>query len=62
MVHRVGRPRLLAVLTKCTADRAGATAIEYALLLGIILIVVVSLINGIGTSVSGMISSVTPHL
>jgi Flp pilus assembly pilin Flp len=62
MVHRVGRLRLLAVLTKCAADTAGVTAIEYALILGIIVIVVVSLVNGIGASVSGMISSVTPHL
>jgi Flp pilus assembly pilin Flp len=62
MVHRAGRPRLLAVLTECTADNAGVTAIEYALIAGIIVIAVVALVNGIGASVSSMISSVTPRL
>jgi Flp pilus assembly pilin Flp len=62
MVHHVGRPRLLVVLTKCAADRAGVTTIEYALISGIIVIAVVALVNGIGASLSGMISSVTPDL
>jgi Flp pilus assembly pilin Flp len=62
MVHRVGRPRLLAVLTKCAADRAGVTAIEYALIAGIVVIAVTALVNGIGASVNVMLSSIARGL
>jgi Flp pilus assembly pilin Flp len=59
MVQRIAKPRLFSLLRQCAADRAGVTAIEYALLTGIILIVLVALIDGIGASVSGMFTSVT---
>jgi Flp pilus assembly pilin Flp len=59
MAHRLRKPRLLSLFLNCAADRTGVTAIEYALLTGIILIALVALIDGIGASVSGMLSSVT---
>ena len=62
MVHPLTKPRGLATLLKCAADSAGVTAIEYALLTSIIVIVLVALIDGIGASVSGMLSSVSTGL
>jgi Flp pilus assembly pilin Flp len=64
--HRVLRPagrlRLLAPFAKCAADQTGVTAIEYALIAGVILIAVTALIDGIGKSVSGMLGSIPGHL
>lgn len=57
-----GRPRLAIALRKCAADRAGVTAIEYALIAGIIVIAITALIQGIGNSLNGMLNSVTTGL
>jgi len=62
VAHRGGKPSLRAVLTDCTLDRAGVTAIEYALLAGVIMIAITALINGIGASVNGMLNSVATGL
>jgi Flp pilus assembly pilin Flp len=56
------RPCLLAPFAKCAAETAGVTAIEYALIAGVVVIAVTALVNGIGASVSAMIGSVTGHL
>lgn len=62
MVHAVGKLRLLSIAARCAADRSGVTAIEYAMIAGIVVIAVAALVNGIGTSVSNMISSVAKGL
>jgi pilus assembly protein Flp/PilA len=62
MRQSVKRLRLLAAAARYLTDRSGVTAIEYALIAGIVVIAVAALVNGIGTSVSGMISSVSTGL
>jgi Flp pilus assembly pilin Flp len=62
MLRRRARLHLVAGFAKCAAEKSGVTAIEYALIACIIVIAVAALVNGIGTSVSGMISSVTNDL
>jgi pilus assembly protein Flp/PilA len=44
------------------ADEAGATAIEYCLIAAGISIVIVTAVNGVGTSVSTLFSSVSTAL
>jgi pilus assembly protein Flp/PilA len=56
--HRFGKWRLSAAAARCLADASGVTAIEYALIAGIVVIAIASLVNGIGASVSQMFSSV----
>jgi Flp pilus assembly pilin Flp len=62
MAYRLAKLRLLAAAAKCAADSTGVTVIEYALIAGIIVIAVTALVNGIGESVSGMLSSVATGL
>jgi pilus assembly protein Flp/PilA len=58
VVDLLGKPRWLAAAAKCFADRSGATAIEYAIIAGIIVIAITALVNGIGSTVSRMFGSV----
>lgn len=44
-------------MTRFAADTSGATAIEYALLGGLIALVVLGAFTTIGTSVNGMITN-----
>jgi pilus assembly protein Flp/PilA len=62
MRRRAKRLRLLAPFARCAADKAGVTAIEYALIAGVIVIAVATLINRIGAAVNGMLGSVAGHL
>ncbi len=50
--------RMLPLLTSAFSDRSGVTAIEYALIAGFVAIAAVTLIQGIGASVSSMFGSV----
>jgi pilus assembly protein Flp/PilA len=50
------------LVLKFIADQTGATAIEYALIATGISIVILASVNSIGTSVSGMITSVSTSL
>jgi pilus assembly protein Flp/PilA len=43
-------------------DEAGATAIEYSMIAGGIALVIVAVVNGIGTTLSGIFSTVQPAL
>lgn len=43
-------------------DRSGATAIEYALIASGIALVIITTVNSLGTTVSGMFSSVATSL
>ncbi|MBR0697959.1 Flp family type IVb pilin [Bradyrhizobium lablabi] len=51
-----------ALLTRFVDDEAGATAIEYALVAGGISIVIVTVVGGIGSSLSGTFASVSTSL
>lgn len=44
------------------ADQSGATAIEYALIASGIALVIITTVNSLGTTVSGMFSSVATSL
>ena len=50
------------LMVRMVRDRCGVTAIEYALIAGFVAIVVVSIIGGIGSTVSSMFSSVSTNL
>jgi Flp pilus assembly pilin Flp len=56
------KTRLLEPVRQCTADSAGVTAIEYALIAGIVVIAVTALVDSIGTSLDQMLSSLTTAL
>ena len=43
-------------------DRAGATAIEYAVVASLISIVIVAAVTGIGTQLSSFFTTLAPHL
>lgn len=58
MLLRLANSRLWTVAANCAADRSGVTALEYALIAGIVVIAIAALVHGIGTSVSRMFSSV----
>ncbi|HTP75385.1 MAG TPA: Flp family type IVb pilin [Rhizomicrobium sp.] len=44
------------------ANRSGATAIEYALIAGLVSIIIVASVTQIGTTLSGFFQSLTPFL
>ena len=44
---------------KPLADKSGATAIEYALVAGLISIVIVTALTSIGTTLSGFFAAIT---
>jgi len=50
------------VFSKFLADEAGATAIEYCLIAAGISIVIITAVNGVGSSVSTMFTSVSSSL
>lgn len=49
---------MVAVLRTLLRNRSGVTAIEYALIAGLVAIVIVAAVETLGTSVSGLFSSV----
>lgn len=50
------------LLSRFLADQSGATAIEYALIAAGISIVIVTVVNGIGTQVSAKFAAVSTSL
>ena len=50
---------MFAVLAALLKNEAGVTAIEYAVLSGVILIAIIAVVGSIGTTVSGMFSTVS---
>ena len=53
---------MLAVLAALLKNEAGVTSIEYAVLSGVILIAIIVVIGSIGTTISGMLNSVSAGL
>jgi pilus assembly protein Flp/PilA len=47
---------------KFLADQSGATAIEYAIIAGFLSIVIVTAVNGLGTTLNGTFTSVSSSL
>jgi len=47
---------------KFLADQNGATAIEYAIIAGFLSIVIVTAVNGLGTTLNGTFTSVNSSL
>jgi len=50
------------LIWKFLADQSGATAIEYAIIAGFLSIVIVTAVNGIGTTLNGSFTSVNSSL
>ena len=50
------------LIAKFWADQSGATAIEYCMIAAGISIVIVTVVNGMGTALSGKYSSVSTAL
>lgn len=53
---------MFAVLAALLKNEAGVTVIEYAVLSGVVLIAIIAVVGSIGTTVSGMFSTVTAGL
>lgn len=56
------RSRAAAPLAKLATDEAGVTAIEYALIAGLVVVVMVGAVTALGTSVSGLFGAVLDGL
>lgn len=50
------------LMTKFLADRSGATAIEYALIAAGVSVVIMTAVQGIGTTMNGKYASVSTSL
>ncbi|HEY7609260.1 MAG TPA: Flp family type IVb pilin [Alphaproteobacteria bacterium] len=50
------------MLRKFAEDRSGATAIEYALLIGLVALASVTAWSGIGEALSNIFQQITSHL
>ncbi|WP_315707361.1 MULTISPECIES: Flp family type IVb pilin [unclassified Bradyrhizobium] len=50
------------MIAKFFEDRAAATSIEYAIIAGMLSIVILAAVNGMGTTLSGKFSSVNSSL
>jgi pilus assembly protein Flp/PilA len=50
------------LIWKFLADQSGATAIEYAIIAGFLSIVILTAVNGIGTTLNGSFTSVNSSL
>ena len=53
---------ILSEIAQFFQDETGATAIEYALILGLMTLAIVGSIRGLGTSVSNMFDSVSSNV
>lgn len=60
--RQCGMPRMLGIVRLLTEDKAGVTAIEYALIASFVGIAAVIAIGSIGTTLSGIFNTVSTSL